>query len=153
MVRQQPKSAQTGPYTVRQAAHVSGLSVHMVDYLCRHQIVTPSASQELGRGKIRYYTYTDLVVLRVVAKLLDQGVSVLRFRKQYQLLKSRKFDAAQLMACRYLVTDGSNIYLKDDRAQLLERLDSGQTAFAFVMDLNPVKKAVAESLKSKKRTG
>lgn len=153
MAKRQAKSAQAGPYTVRQAAHVSGLSVHMVDYLCRHQIVPPSATQESGRGRVRYYTYTDLVVLRVVAKLLDQGISVLRFRKQYQLLKSRKFDAGQLMAHRYLVTDGNNIYLKDDRAQVLERLDSGQTAFAFVMDLNPVKKAVADSLKSKKRAG
>ena len=125
----------------------------MVNYLCRHEVVTPSATAEPGRGRVRYYTYTDLVLLRIVAKLLDQGISVLRFRKQYHLLKSRNIDVAQLLAHRYLVTDGSNVYLKDDRARVLERLDSGQTAFAFVMDLDPIKKSVSDGLKTRKRVG
>jgi DNA-binding transcriptional MerR regulator len=153
MVKRRAQSVESGIYPVSKAARVSGLSLHMVNYLCRHEIVTPSATPESGRGRVRYYTYTDLVVLRIVAKLLDQGISVLRFRKQYHLLKSRNVDVGQLLTHRYLVTDGSNVYLKDDRARVLERLDSGQTAFAFVMDLNPVKKAVTDSLKLGKRVG
>lgn len=119
--------------------------MHMLNYLCRHGVVTPSATTAPGRGRVRRYTYCDLILLRVVAKLLDQGISVLRFRKQCCLLKSRELNLRRLSACRYLVTDGSNVYFKNDRA--LERMDSGQMAFAFVLDMKPVRSEVSNGLR------
>lgn len=131
-------------YTARQVARVSGLSTHMVDYLCRHGVVTPSGGC-LGRGRQRKYAYQDIVVLRVVARLLRQGISVLKFRKGFLSLKQRRANAGHLLACRYLVTDGNEVFLQNDG--VLERLESGQTSFAFVLDLAPVRQDVVCRLK------
>lgn len=131
-------------YSLDRAARIAGLTVHMLNYLCRHEVVTPSASPRRGRGRIRKYTFSDIVLLRVVARLLEQGISVLRFEKQCRLLKGREINVRQLLTRRYLVTDGALIYLTDNG--VLERIDSGQLAFAFVLDLEPVRQHVARGL-------
>lgn len=144
MGSKRPEATNIDWYTVRQVARVSGLSTHMVDYLCRHGVVTPSGGCQ-GRGRQRRYTFQDIVVLRVVARLLRQGVSVIKFRKGFLSLKQRNGNARHLLACRYLVTDGNEVFLQNDG--VLERLESGQTSFAFVLDLAPVRKDVVSGLK------
>lgn len=123
----------------------------MVDYLCRHGLITPSGEGARGRGRARRYTFPDLVLLRVVAKLLGQGISVRGFRKSFLAAKQRQANIRQILARRYLVTDGNRVYLQNDG--VLERIDSGQTSFAFVMDLEPVRRDLRIQLERKRLSG
>lgn len=131
-------------YPPEQAARVAGLTGYMVDYLCRHGLVTPSGNDARGRGRLRQYTFADIVLLRVVAKLLNQGISVFGFRKSFLSAKQREKNVREILARKYLVTDGVRVYLQNDG--VLERIDSGQTSFAFVMDLDPVREHVSRRL-------
>ena len=135
-------SIQDGLYSPVIAARVAGLSTHMLNYLCRHKVVSPSGPR--GRGRQREYSFADILLLRLVARLLKQGVSILRFKKTCRLLESRRLNVKELLRCRYLVTNGTEIFLRDDR--VLECIESGQTTFAFVLDLEPVRKKVSSQI-------
>jgi DNA-binding transcriptional MerR regulator len=136
-------------YSPAQAAKVSGLSTYMIDYLCRNGLVTPSGNTLRGRGRLRRYTFFDIVLLRVVAKFLNQGISVLAFRKSFLSAKERHSNVRELLARRFLVTDGVRVYFQNDG--VLERIDTGQLSFAFVLDLIPIRDEVLQKLKAKAR--
>jgi DNA-binding transcriptional MerR regulator len=131
-------------YSPAQVALVTGLSKYMVDYLCRNELVTPSGNCPRGRGRQRQYIFSDIVLLRVVAKLLKQRISVLRFRKSFLSAKQRHANVRELLARKYLVTDGLRVYLQNDG--VLERLDTGQLSFAFILDLAPIRDEVSRKL-------
>jgi DNA-binding transcriptional MerR regulator len=145
------KSPESGQelYSAQLAARVAGLSTHMLNYLCRHKVVTPDGRR--GRGRQRRYSFADIILLKLVARLLQQGVSVLRFKKTCRLLESRKVNIKDLLRRRYLVTNGTEIFLRDDR--ILECIESGQTTFAFVLDLEPVRRKVSNDISVFSRTG
>jgi DNA-binding transcriptional MerR regulator len=137
-------------YSAAQAAKVAGLSLHMIDYLCRNGIVEPSSGALRGRGRMRQYQYTDIVLLKVVAKLLNTGISVLRCKKSLAALRRRYPRTSGLLRKKYLVTDGDEVFLQNNG--VLERIASGQMSFAFVLDLAPIRSHVSTNLEIR-RTG
>jgi DNA-binding transcriptional MerR regulator len=124
-------------HSAASAARIAGLSLDMVNYLCRNGIVAPSGGSSRGRGKVRKYVYADVLLLRLVAKLLEQEVSVLRLKKCLAALQKRSGNASMLLSKRYLVTDGRSVYFADNNS--FESLESGQMAFAFVMELSSIR--------------
>lgn len=131
-------------YTAKQAAQLSGLTSDMVNYLCRYEIIKPTGSNIRGRGRARRFTFTDVLLLRVVSKLLDNGVSVLRLRKSLSALQKRGKKARDMLSKKYVATDGFNIYFKDNG--ILEIFESGQTAFAFVLELGTLRKELEKKI-------
>jgi MerR HTH family regulatory protein len=116
----------------------------MIDYLCRTEVITPSASKSRGRGRVRQYTFADVVLFRVVSRLLSQGISVLGFRRSFLSARARQSNLRELLAKRFLVTNGVSVYIQDEG--VLERIDSGQLSFAFVLDLVPIREDIARRL-------
>jgi DNA-binding transcriptional MerR regulator len=139
--------ASTLGYSPKQVAKVTGLSTYMIDYLCRTNLVAPTGGGLRGRGRVRCYTFGDIVLLGVVARLLGQGISVLGFRQSFLSAKQRHTNVRELLAKRYFVTDGENVYLQNEG--VLERIDSGQLSFAFVLDLGPIREEVSRKLRLK----
>lgn len=127
-------------FSVSQAAAFSGLSLAMVNYLCREAIVVPSNGRRRGRGVQRLFSFGDIVVLRAIAKLLSGGVSVYRLRKALKELRTVHPEiTASRMPAAYLVTDGRDVLLRH-RSGVLELLRSGQFSFAFVVEMESVRK-------------
>jgi hypothetical protein len=144
------KSNITDHFTSRTAAKLSGLSDHMVCYLRRHDIVKASGSgKKTGRGIPHKYEYADVLLLRVIAKLLGQGISPLRLRKVLSAMQKRGHNASELVSKKYLATDGYNLFLAGDN--IVEMLESGQMAFAFVLELNTIREEVKNSLVTERR--
>jgi DNA-binding transcriptional MerR regulator len=131
------------------AARISGLSLDMVNYLCRHGVVKPSGSTKRARGVPRRYLYSDVLLLRVIAKLLEKHVSVLRLKKCLASLQRKTGDASGLLSKRYLVTDGYDVYFADRNS--LQLLESGQMAFAFVMELSSIREEVNTKILRQKK--
>ena len=67
-----------GTFSAKTAAHLTGLTAPMLDYLVREGFIAPSGSIERGRGKPRLFTFGDLVTLRVLARLLSSGIEIRR---------------------------------------------------------------------------
>lgn len=118
----------------------------MVDYLCREQLVLPSLSRQLKRGRARKYSFGDLVALRGVAKLLQHGVSVLRLKAGLAAIRHRHHEfTSSSVPASFLVTDGENAYYRETR-EVLEELKSGQLVFAFVLELDGIRKEIVQQL-------
>ncbi|MDG0856850.1 hypothetical protein [Roseateles puraquae] len=130
-------------FSAGQAAQLSGLTLAMVNYLCRNDVVVPSGGAQRGHGRSRRYTFGDVVALRLVAKLSATGVSPLRLR--HGLLGLRKHHPEITLTSlpgSHIVTNGSELYLRHRDAPI-ERAFDGQFAFAFVVELTTLQREVA----------
>jgi len=129
---------------IQLAADLSGLSLHMVTYLGRLDILTPSEGG--GRGRPRMYTFSDVLFLKVIADLLARGIEV---KKLNAALKKAKAEAETWVDIRraprhYLVTDGTELFVSK-KGRLESKTLNGQLAFAFVLDLAPAHRAIADA--------
>jgi hypothetical protein len=79
-----------------------------------------------------------------MAQLLSQGVSVLGLRRSLADHR-QKTGRLGVAPCRFFVTDGYNVLLRD--ADTLVDVTSGQHVFSFVLDLQPVRDAVDNNMK------
>lgn len=127
-------------FSTSAVARISGLSVDMVNYLYRHKIVRPTHCRKSGRGVARSYAYADVLLLRVLCRLLAQGISVLGLKKCMLSLQKRGGDLAQIVSKKFVATDGYNVYFGS--RDVLEMLGSGQMAFAFVIELGTLRAEV-----------
>ena len=57
------------------ACAVVGITYRQLDYWARTDLVRPSIASAAGSGSVRLYSFHDLLVLRVVKRLLDAGIS------------------------------------------------------------------------------
>lgn len=130
-------------FTAKEAARLAGLSVDMLNYLGRYGIATASGSDRRARGHARRYVYADLLLLRVLARLLENGISVLRLRRALEGLKARE-DSTELLTRRFVVTDGYNLFLQD--GGVAELLETGQLSFAFVLELNSLRAELSTAI-------
>lgn len=127
-------------FSARDAADFAGLSLAMVNYLCRHRIVAPTIGRKRGRGVDRKFSFGDIVVMRAIAKLLSGGVSVYRLKKALTSLRGQHTDiTAQGLPAAYLVTNGRDIFFRHESG-VLELLANGQFSFAFVVEMESVRK-------------
>src|SRR6266478_4444852 len=55
---------------------LTGITYRQLDYWARTRLVGASIRQAAGSGSRRVYSFEDLVALRVIARLLDAGVSL-----------------------------------------------------------------------------
>jgi DNA-binding transcriptional MerR regulator len=148
MAKIQASSAVVGSFSTAASARISGLSVDMVNYLYRHKIVRPTYDKKSGRGVPRAYSYADVLLLRVLFKLLGQGISVLGLKRCMLALQKRGGDLGEIVAKRFVATDGYNVYFGS--RDVLEMLGTGQMAFAFVIELGALRSEVNRKIKDLK---
>jgi DNA-binding transcriptional MerR regulator len=129
----------------REAAELSGLSMAMLDYLSRTDLLVPSGEPRRCRGLKRKYTFADVIFLRVISELLSRGVEVRRLRRSLQAAHA---DATTWIDIRrqprdFLVTDGTEIFVAN-KGTLESKTTNRQYAFAFVLNLASHHRAVAK---------
>jgi DNA-binding transcriptional MerR regulator len=82
----------------------------------------------------RLYSFRDLVALRVVRSLLDNGMSLQRVRRAWEYLR-REGEMDDHLADVKLVTDGQSIFrVSSDEGELMDALREGQLAFFVAID-------------------
>lgn len=82
----------------------------------------------------RLYSFRDLVALRVVRSLLDNGMSLQRVRRAWDYLR-REGDMENHLSDVKLVTDGQSIFkVSRDEGELMDALREGQLAFFVAID-------------------
>jgi len=123
------------PYVdVVKASALSGLSVHMITYLGRIDVVHPTGAG--GQGRRRLYTFNDVLFLRVIAELLGRGIEVKRLGAALKRAKAEADLWGDVRAAprHYLVTDGTEVFLRR-KGRLESKTVDRQLTFAFVLDL------------------
>jgi DNA-binding transcriptional MerR regulator len=82
----------------------------------------------------RLYSFRDLVALKVVKSLLDNGMSLQRVRRAWDYLRREGEMDDQLSGIK-LVTDGQTIFVvSSDDGELIDALRQGQLAFFVAID-------------------
>lgn len=112
---------------------ITGLSGHMVNYLVREGYLSPTYQRRRVRGKVRYYSYRDLVIARIIQRLAAAGVELKRLKQALRILKNdpRWNGEAPI---DLLATDGRQIFFQQPNGFLVE-VATNQHAFAFVLNV------------------
>ncbi|GIF47445.1 MerR-like DNA binding protein [Asanoa ferruginea] len=112
------------------ACHAVGISYRQLDYWARTALVVPSVRDASGSGTQRLYSFRDLVVLKVVKRLLDAGVSLQNIRKAIETLRSRGVgDLAGIT----LISDGTTVYECRSPEEVVDLLQGGQGVFGIAI--------------------
>ncbi|HEX2155250.1 MAG TPA: helix-turn-helix domain-containing protein [Acidimicrobiia bacterium] len=122
-------------FTADQASRLTSCTPHQLRYWDRVGLVSPSVQTTGGRpGVRRLYSFRDLVALRVVRSLLDNGMSLQRVRRAWEYLR-RNADFDGHLGSVKLVTDGHSIFsVASSDGELLDALRDGQLAFFVAID-------------------
>jgi DNA-binding transcriptional MerR regulator len=110
-----------------QVCKIVGITYRQLDYWARTELLKPSISDARGSGTQRVYSYTDLLKLKVIKQLLDEGMSLQKARSAIQALESSGTD----VAAANLVLNGADSLLISDDGQLLDLLKGGQGVLVF----------------------
>jgi DNA-binding transcriptional MerR regulator len=122
-------------FTAEQACRLSNCTHHQLRYWDRVGLVSPSIQGTGGRpGVRRLYSFRDLIALRVVRSLLDNGMSLQRVRRAWDYLRREGAMEDHLSDVK-LVTDGQTIFrVSSDESELMDALREGQLAFFVAID-------------------
>ncbi len=117
-------------YRVPEVTKAVGISYRQLDYWARTGLVTPSIREAGGSGTQRLYSFQDMLVLRIIKKLLDAGVGLQQIRKAVEYLQEMK----QPLHSVTLMSDGVRIYAPESPGAVVDLLAKGQGVFAIAVD-------------------
>lgn len=129
-------------FSTLQANKLSGVPVDTLKYWASTKVAIPSVDKGAGQGKARRWSFTDLLGLRVVASLRDQGVSLQRVRKILPKLKAltrKDSNLAALAGSRLAVLPDGDVAIRRSSEELISLLNSpSQQLMApiMIMDLD-----------------
>ena len=124
-----PLPSDTG-YRGPTACNAAGITYRQLDYWARTGLVEPTVRGATGSGTQRLYSFRDLVVLKVVKRLLDAGVSLQNIRKAIETLRSRGVDD---LAGITLISDGTTVYECTSPEEIVDLLQGGQGVFGIAV--------------------
>ena len=120
-------------FTSKQACYLSGCTPHQLRYWDKVNLVSPSIQSSNGKpGVPKYYSFRDIVSLRVVKTLLDNGMSIQRVRRAWRYL-TKNGDLSKQLSEVKLISENNSIYFEEDN-QVLDALKSGQLTFFTTID-------------------
>tara|TARA_R110002020_G_scaffold36589_17_gene110149 strand:+ start:104 stop:700 length:597 start_codon:yes stop_codon:yes gene_type:complete len=108
----------------------AGISYRQLDYWARTQLVEPTVRGAAGSGSQRLYGFRDILVLKLVKRLLDTGISLQQIRTAVnQLRESGVNDLAQTT----LMSDGASVYLCTSDDEVIDLVSRGQGVFGIAV--------------------
>jgi DNA-binding transcriptional MerR regulator len=112
------------------ASTVAGITYRQLDYWARTGLVEPSVRPAHGSGSQRLYSFRDILVLKVVKRLLDTGISLQQIRAAVQHLRDRgSADLAKVT----LMSDGVSVYECTSADEVVDLLQGGQGVFGIAL--------------------
>lgn len=123
-------------YRGPQVCSIVGITYRQLDYWARTGLLHPSISEATGSGSQRRYSYTDLVQLKVIKRLLDAGLSLQAARKAIACLRSSGDD---LGTANLVIDDGRSV-LAYSGEEIIDLLQGGQT----VLNIVPLGRVMSE---------
>jgi len=135
----------TEAFNTKQVRAIVGITTKNAVHWDAKGLVKPSVRPASGRGSQRLYSYEDLLALRVVRGLRDQGLPLQRVRKCVSYLRGHMPDISQPLTFCRLVTDGQTVFLFEDQKTLIDTVKRpGQRAFLQMVDVAEFDRRIRE---------
>ncbi|MCW5253738.1 MULTISPECIES: MerR family transcriptional regulator [unclassified Streptomyces] len=112
------------------ACAAAGITYRQLDYWARTGLVEPSVRPAHGSGTQRLYSFRDVVVLKIVKRFLDTGVSLQNIRTTVRHLRDRGFRDLERMT---LMCDGATVYECTSPDEVHALLQGGQGIFGIAV--------------------
>ncbi|MCX5044360.1 MerR family transcriptional regulator [Aldersonia sp. NBC_00410] len=117
-------------YRVPSACQIAGITYRQLDYWARTGLVVPSIRSAAGSGSQRLYSFKDILVLKIVKRLLDTGISLQNIRVAVDHLRDRGVhDLAKIT----LFSDGTTVYECTSAEEVVDLLQGGQGVFGIAV--------------------
>ena len=124
-----PLPSDTG-YRGPTACNAAGITYRQLDYWARTGLVEPTVRSATGSGSQRLYSFRDILLLKVIKRLLDAGVSLQQIRTAVQHLRARGTDDLTRVT---LMSDGASVYECTSDDQVIDLLQGGQGVFGIAI--------------------
>ena len=112
------------------ACSAAGITYRQLDYWARTGLVEPSVRTAAGSGSQRLYSFRDILVLKVIKRLLDTGVSLQNIRTAVEHLRDGGVeDLAQVT----LMSDGASVYECRSQDEVIDLVQGGQGVFGIAV--------------------
>lgn len=112
------------------ACGAAGVTYRQLDYWARTGLVEPSVRNPSGSGTQRLYSFRDILVLKIIKRLLDTGVSLQQIRVAITQLRERGVhDLANIT----LMSDGASVYECTSDDQVIDLVRGGQGVFGIAV--------------------
>ena len=112
------------------ACSAAGITYRQLDYWARTGLVSPSVRTATGSGTQRLYSFRDILVLKVVKRLLDTGVSLQNIRRAVDHLRTR---GVKELSNITLLSDGATVYECTSAEEVVDLLAGGQGVFGIAV--------------------
>ena len=112
------------------ACRAAGITYRQLDYWARTGLVEPSVRGATGSGTQRLYGFKDILVLKVVKRLLDTGVSLQQIRVAISHLRDH---GVEDLARITLMSDGASVYECTSADEVIDLVQGGQGVFGIAL--------------------
>lgn len=120
-----------GDFSSPQTIEIIGITYRQLDYWTRTELVRSTAQAAVGSGSRRRYSYNDLLELKLIKRLLDEGIALQRVREVFDYLRD---ELGEEVASADLVINGNQSLLVRTDEQILDALRQGQGALYLRME-------------------
>ena len=109
---------------------VVGITYRQLDYWARTSLIVPSIRAATGSGSQRLYSFRDVLVVKIVKRLLDAGVSLQQIRVAVSHLQGQGVeDLSQIT----LMSDGSSVFACTSANEVIDLVQGGQGVFGIAV--------------------
>jgi DNA-binding transcriptional MerR regulator len=124
-----PLPSDTG-YRGPTACNAAGITYRQLDYWARTGLIEPTVRGAKGSGSQRLYSFQDILLLKVVKRLLDAGISLQQIRTAVQHLRQRGTEDLTRVT---LMSDGVSVYECTNNEEIIDLLQGGQGVFGIAI--------------------
>ena len=112
------------------ACGAAGITYRQLDYWARTGLVEPTVRAATGSGTQRLYSFRDILLLKIIKRLLDAGISLLQIRTAVEHLRERGTDDLTHVT---LMSDGASVYECRSPDEVIDLLQGGQGVFGIAI--------------------
>src|SRR5215203_2492135 len=112
------------------ACNAAGISYRQLDYWARTGLVVPQVRSASGSGSQRLYSFRDILILKVIKRLIDAGISLQQIRTAIEHLRAR---GVQDLTQVTLMSDGVSVFECTSDDEVIDLLRGGQGVFGIAL--------------------
>ena len=112
------------------ACSAAGITYRQLDYWARTGLVVPEIRSASGSGSQRLYSFRDILILKVIKRLIDAGISLQQIRTAIEHLRKR---GVQDLTQVTLMSDGVSVFECTSDDEVIDLLRGGQGVFGIAL--------------------
>lgn len=133
-------------YSPPDAARTLGVPLTMLNWWSRTGFLEPSIVGPRGKGRTRFYSFSDLVALKVATSLKERGIPLKDLRRVVDNLRNRYDSLAPLTESRLMIVNGDVVdYDETFAISVLRSPGQGILKHIDIVDLNEVVREIKDA--------